>query len=154
MTSGMNALLTTTAQEAKMTGILVGLLRSMMCGKAAKLNEDGEVRSLTNAQVLKRWSMVDVSLEMQIRRLKWYQSMSRTPREQEQFLVTWFCQVEFEKSTGDHPWRQQFYKDIEMLEHINEVAWLCEEIVSDPLCISKETEVNMQLIFRELTLNI
>ena len=61
-------------------GVVGKCARIALLGKARLDNDDSRVHALTNGEVLRRWGLPPLELELAVRRLRWYPAWARTPQ--------------------------------------------------------------------------
>ena len=102
--------------------LLLHYARILLRGSACIKNKDKKYAALSNNAVWKKVKMVPSGLELQIRRLRWYQSVSFDPSTHAQYLTALFGRFRFEQeptiiATGHlavsaNPWARQFVQDV------------------------------------------
>ncbi len=114
--------------------------RKLLQGKACKkteVNGNTEYDGISNIEVLKLLAFAPSHVELQVRRIKWYQSMAKITSDNTTIITAMFAQFPFEPhptifdntlNTSEHqknnPWAEQFYRDIQALEHIEDAQAL------------------------------
>ena len=73
--SGIEAFCPSTAQYQSLTLLVTCLARRVMVGEAARREELGRVRTMSNKEVLRFWKLAPCDVEARVRRLKWAQTL-------------------------------------------------------------------------------
>jgi hypothetical protein len=127
--SGMEASVLYAIDYAAFDTKIIGYLRAMLRGDATQWTEAGHPHTSTNTQIFLRWKITPCALQLQTRRLRWYQDMVKYPFAHAQAIAALFGQCKFEleptlleDGTLDydnaHPWAIQFINDILSLTRI------------------------------------
>ena len=77
--SGIEAFCPSKAQYQALTSLVTCLARRVMAGAAARRGEHGQVRTLTNKELLRFWKLAACDVEARVRRLKWAQDVGTGP---------------------------------------------------------------------------
>ena len=101
-----------------------------MAGAAARRGEHGQVRTLTNKEVLRFWKLAPCDVEARVRRLKWAQTLVQDPSHHAQVLTAMFGKLPAESSAtlnpeGEltpeaNPWAVRWMEDLEALQPYDE----------------------------------
>ena len=101
-----------------------------MAGAAARRGEQGQVRTMTNKEVLRFWKLAPCDVEARVRRLKWAQTLVQDPSHPAQVLTAMFGKLPAESSPtlgpdGElspdaNPWAVRWMADLEALEPYDE----------------------------------
>ena len=101
-----------------------------MAGAAARRGEHGQVRTLTNKEVLRFWKLAPCDVEARVRRLKWAQTLVQDPSHHAQVLTAMFGKLPAESSAtlnseGEltpeaNPWALRWMEDLEALQPYDE----------------------------------
>ena len=74
-------------------------LVTCLAGAAARGEEHGRVRTLTNKEVLRFWKLAPCDVEARVRRLKWAQTMVQDPSHHAQVLTAMFGKLPAQPSS-------------------------------------------------------
>lgn len=132
--SGLEACVLDKSAYSKLDSCVLRYGRKLMQGQGCKKleNEDGTVvyKALPSSAVWAFLRLLPSKDELFIRRIKWYQSMARTPSLHSVWFACIFGTFSFESQptiddTGNisstaNPWAQQFHRDIHTLAEIEE----------------------------------
>ena len=98
--------------------------------QAARRGEHGQVRTLTNKEVLRFWKLAPCDVEARVRRLKWAQTLVQDPSHHAQVLTAMFGKLPAESSAtlnseGEltseaNPWALRWMEDLEALQPYDE----------------------------------
>ena len=124
--SGIEAFCPSKAQYQALTSLVTCLARRVMAGAAARRGEHGQVRTLTNKEVLRFWKLAPCDVEARVRRLKWAQTLVQDPSHHAQVLTAMFGKLPAESSAtlnpeGEftpeaNPWAVRWMEDLEALQ--------------------------------------
>jgi len=139
----VEAFLPSRRDYAKLDSAVAAVGRLAMRGKASTKDENGKVTSsLGTSEVLKHWGLAPCSIEAKIRRLKWYQSMARYPKDSVQVLGALLGDLKEESNLGwqtldaegrvmtdvANPWALRFREDMLSLATMEEAKEFVEDI--------------------------
>ena len=118
------------AQYQALTSLVTCLARRVMAGAAARRGEHGQVRTLTNKEVLRFWKLAPSDVEARVRRLKWAQTLVQDTSHHVQVLTAMFGKLPAESSAtlnpeGEltpeaNPWAVRWMEDLEALQPYDE----------------------------------
>ena len=74
---------------------MLGMLRSMMCGKACSW--ELHPKRMTDREVWRFWRLSPSNIELRVRRLPWVREVVRRPATHQQYLVAVFGHFPFEE---------------------------------------------------------
>ena len=128
--SGIEAFCPSKAQYQALTSLVTCLARRVMAGAAARRGEHGQVRTLTNKEVLRFWKLAPCDVEARVRRLKWAQTLVQDSSHHAQVLTAMFGKLPAESSAtlnpeGEltpeaNPWAVRWMEDLEALQPYDE----------------------------------
>ena len=141
--SGIETFLPTDRDYRMLDCTIASVGRLALRGKACDKEQDEmRYKAMTTGQVLRKWGVATCRTEATVRRLKWYQSMARNPKDSLQVLTALFGTLRAEGSKegfvcadsegrlgpGANPWLQRLDKDIEEMATLDDAAGLVEEL--------------------------
>eukprot|EP00959_Pyramimonas_sp_CCMP1952_P240338 5022537-Pyramimonas_sp.AAC.1 len=85
--SGLEAFLPSPKQLMTLQYAVAALARKAMRGEASWEDMEGRRRSLSSLAVLDWWRIVPIGIELQVRRLRWFQARLRRPAAHAQYLA-------------------------------------------------------------------
>ena len=107
--SGLEALILTEKQELAIDKCLVKMLRSLMGG--AQKGKGDDIRIYTNKEVLRYWRLAPTKVELQVRRIKWYQKIAADPKGARATLACWLGQNKLDNLLG--------------IKRLDDTGWCC-----------------------------
>ena len=138
--SGLEPFCLLEGQVAFLEGALAGMARIALRGKGAQQDKiTGAWTSWSNSRVLRYWQIAPVKIELLVRRLSWLQDWAKNAAAHQQVLTAMFSETRFEKQRRKqlqpHPWLLQLRRDITHLSEHEELEWLVEAVLADPLSL-------------------
>ena len=130
--SSVEAFLPTKRQYDTLDAAIASLARIAMRGRACTWNEDGTVRSLTNAEVLAHWKIARAEVELRVRRLMWLQQAAKDRNNNAQLFAAIFGTISGQAmqtvaddgslSSQANPWAKRAQEDVNQLINCSEEA--------------------------------
>ncbi|CAK0827033.1 unnamed protein product, partial [Prorocentrum cordatum] len=123
--SSVEAFLPTERQCGTLDAAIASLARVALRGRACTWNEDGTVRSLTNAEVLAYWKIARAEVALRVRRLKWPQQAAKDRNGNAQLSAAMFGTISGQAlqtvsddgalSSQANPWAKRAQEDVNQL---------------------------------------
>eukprot|EP00959_Pyramimonas_sp_CCMP1952_P162112 3389479-Pyramimonas_sp.AAC.1 len=135
--SAVEAFLPSKRQCDALDGAVAALARIAMRGRACTWKEHGEVRSLTNVEVLAHWKIARAEVELRVRRLRWLQQAAADRNNNVQLFAAIFGTISGQafSTLGDddsisasaNPWAKRVQAAVDELIHVSEEAQALKE---------------------------
>ena len=158
--SGLVALAPSQTQLGKLNACLAGLARKSVRGDGTRKSE-GRHQGRTNLEVLQMLRTQPASVQLQTRRLKWWQRICSRPQEYELLLLVFFGNADFEEDPvfddlgfvvgKPHAMLKQLCKDLKEL-HKYDILCEYETILQEQPCmVVVHSEIRKQFVAADVS---
>ena len=104
-------------------------------------------KACSNVQLCKMFGVVSFSTLIRMQRLRFLQNMLKKPGLHQLYLASLYGRyVLEEKPPSDNPWMLQYQNDIKCLEHFDDIHWVFEGVIDNPLFLIENDDAREDFV--------